>query len=76
MSPARYVERVRIEAARRLLEVESATTEVVARRCGFGTGETLRRAFHRHLGVAPDDYRKRFGAAPSSPSTAFERTLS
>lgn len=69
MSPARYVERVRIDAARRLLEAEPATTEAVARRCGFGTGETLRRAFHRHLGVAPDDYRKRFGAHPSQPGT-------
>lgn len=67
MSPARYVERVRIDAARRLLEAEPATTEAVARRCGFGTGETLRRAFHRQLGVAPDDYRKRFGAPPVHP---------
>lgn len=61
MPPARYVERVRIDAARRLLEADSAGTETVARRCGFGTGETMRRAFHRHLGVAPDEYRRRFG---------------
>lgn len=64
MSPARYVERVRIDTARQLLEAEPATAEAIARRCGFGTGETLRRAFHRHLGVAPDDYRKRFGITP------------
>lgn len=59
-SPARYVERVRIEAARRRLERDSATTDVIAKECGFGTAETLRRAFHRHLGVGPDDYRRRF----------------
>ena len=34
----------------------------VARRCGFGSAESLRRAFHRHLGVAPSDYRDRFGS--------------
>jgi transcriptional regulator GlxA family with amidase domain len=65
MPPARYVERVRLDAARRLLETANATTEVVARSCGFGTGETLRRVFHRHLGVAPDDYRRRFANCPA-----------
>ncbi len=58
--PARYVERVRVEAARRSLETTSATLDAVARSCGLGTAETLRRAFHRRLGVSPDAYRKRF----------------
>lgn len=64
----RYVDRVRVEAARRALEDEPTTTvTVVARRCGFGSAETLRRAFTRHVGVAPDDYRRRFArtAAPA-----------
>jgi transcriptional regulator GlxA family with amidase domain len=60
LSPARYVERVRIEAARRRLERDETTTAVIAKECGFGSAETLRRAFHRHLGVSPDDYRQRF----------------
>ena len=59
-SPARYVERVRVEAARQLLETERSGLEDVALRCGFGTTETLRRSFHRRLGVAPDAYRRRF----------------
>jgi transcriptional regulator GlxA family with amidase domain len=58
--PAQYVERVRIEAARRSLADGDEPVDVIARRCGFGTAETLRRAFHRHLGVAPSDYRDRF----------------
>jgi transcriptional regulator GlxA family with amidase domain len=58
--PGEYVERVRIEAARRALAAGDDPVEVVARRCGFGTAETLRRAFHRHLNVAPSDYRDRF----------------
>jgi transcriptional regulator GlxA family with amidase domain len=63
--PRRYVERARLEAARRLLEAEEATIDVVARATGFGTAETMRRAFQRHLGVAPSDYRARFALTAS-----------
>ena len=59
-TPARYVEQVRIEAARRLLETGDSGLTAVAERCGFGTAETLRRSFHRCVGVAPDQYRQRF----------------
>ena len=59
-SPARYVEAVRVEAARRLLEQTSSAVALVAHQCGFGTAETMRRAFLRQLGVAPSDYRERF----------------
>ncbi len=62
-SPARYVERVRIEAARRELETTGDTLDLIAGRCGFGTAETLRRSFHRRLGVPPDAYRRRFRVA-------------
>ena len=58
--PAKYVERVRVDAARRCLEERGATVAAVAGRCGFGTAETMRRAFLRRVGVAPDDYRRRF----------------
>lgn len=59
-SPARYVEQVRVSHARNLLESTSLTIAVIANRCGFGTDETMRRAFVRRVGVSPDDYRKRF----------------
>jgi transcriptional regulator GlxA family with amidase domain len=59
-SPGRYVERVRLEAARRELETTGDTLDVIAARCGFGTAETLRRSFQRRIGVAPDAYRRRF----------------
>jgi transcriptional regulator GlxA family with amidase domain len=58
--PAAYVGQVRIEAARRALVEGHEPVDAMARRLGFGTAETLRRAFHRHLGVAPSDYRARF----------------
>lgn len=60
MTPARYVERIRIEAARSLLEASDAPLEDIARRCGLGSAETLRRAFTRSVGVTPHAYRRRF----------------
>ncbi|WP_433260873.1 GlxA family transcriptional regulator [Actinosynnema sp. CS-041913] len=62
MPPATYVERVRVEAARRALAEADDPVDAIARRLGFGSAETLRRAFHRHVGVAPSDYRERFRA--------------
>ena len=60
MSPARYVERVRVEAARALLQDEAITIGQVAKLCGFRHPETLRRAFQRHLSVSPQEYAERF----------------
>ena len=60
LPPARYVAAVRVEAARRELETTHATVDSIARQVGFGTSETMRRTFVRRLGVAPDDYRRRF----------------
>ncbi len=60
VTPARYVERVRLEAARRTLEDTAHPIATVARACGFGTAETMRRCFLRALGVAPVEYRRRF----------------
>ncbi|GAA5121527.1 GlxA family transcriptional regulator [Haloechinothrix salitolerans] len=62
-TPGRFVERVRVEAARGLLEREALGVRAVAARTGFGSEETLRRAFLRVLGVAPSEYRARFRSA-------------
>jgi transcriptional regulator GlxA family with amidase domain len=62
MTPARYVERVRLEAARRRLEESSEAIGAVARECGFGSAETMRRVFLRVLRVGPAEYRRRFQA--------------
>ena len=61
-TPARYLENVRVAAARQHLERGDDGLAVVAERCGFGTSETLRRVFQRRLGVSPDTYRKHFTA--------------
>jgi transcriptional regulator GlxA family with amidase domain len=62
MTPAAYVEALRVERARLALESGAEAIDAVARRCGFGTVETLRRAFARRLGVSPGAYRNRFAA--------------
>ncbi len=58
--PGDYVEEVRVDAARRLLTSEPVLVGVAATRCGFGSAETMRRAFVRRLGVPPDHYRRHF----------------
>lgn len=60
LPPARYVERARVEFATELLDSGDEALDVVARRSGFGSPETLRRAFHRVIGVSPGGYRSRF----------------
>jgi transcriptional regulator GlxA family with amidase domain len=60
MTPARFVERARLEAAKVLLATGDHSQEVVARRAGFGSGDTMRRTFRRALGVSPSTYRSRF----------------
>jgi len=60
MPPGRYVDRVRLETARRRLEDTADGVEQTARSCGYGTPEAMRRAFIRALGVSPGEYRRRF----------------
>ncbi|WP_040813215.1 GlxA family transcriptional regulator [Nocardia concava] len=59
-TPARYVEQVRVAAARRLLETGDQPMDRVAAAVGLGSPETLYRIFHRHLGIPPGEYRARF----------------
>ena len=61
-TPADYVERVRIDAARAALDAGRTVSET-AHLAGFGSTETLRRAFVEHLGVSPKAYRDRFRTA-------------
>jgi transcriptional regulator GlxA family with amidase domain len=62
VTPAAYVASLRVERARLELEAGDAPVEVVARRCGFGTVETMRRSFRRRLHTSPAEYRDRFRA--------------
>ncbi len=60
ITPATWVEEARVSAARHLLEQGSEAPKQVAAHCGFADADVLRRAFVRHVGVTPAEYRKRF----------------
>lgn len=60
LTPARAVERLRVQGARHLLTDTRLPIKRISRRCGFGSEETMRRSFLRLLSVTPQDYRARF----------------
>jgi transcriptional regulator GlxA family with amidase domain len=60
MTPAKYIEEVRVEAARRLLGQTSSDLDDIARRCGLGSADSMRRVFVRTLHVTPTVYRLHF----------------
>ena len=66
VTPAAWVELARVTAARALLEAGIAAPKQVAAKCGFANADTLRRAFVRHVGVTPADYRRRHGGDGAS----------
>jgi transcriptional regulator GlxA family with amidase domain len=70
MTPAKFVEMARIDAARHYLESSELSIEVVSDKSGFKDPERMRRAFVRQLGVNPQSYRNRFSRAPISQPTA------
>ncbi|SEB69630.1 transcriptional regulator, AraC family with amidase-like domain [Pseudomonas saponiphila] len=61
-TPARAIEQIRVETARRLLADTGPPIKRIAAQCGFGSEETLRRSLLRALGVTPQAYRERFAA--------------
>ena len=69
-TPREYVERIRLDEARRQIEDTDLPAQAVANQCGFGTVDSLRRAFVRHLGVTPQWYRARFQTRSDAGSDA------
>jgi transcriptional regulator GlxA family with amidase domain len=60
ITPAKYIEKVRLETARRRLEETHLTIDEISNECGVGNADGLRRLFLRHLKTTPSDYRKSF----------------
>ena len=60
LTPAKAVERLRVEAAQRQLCETGSSIKRVAALCGFGSQESMRRSFARVARVAPRDFRQRF----------------
>ncbi len=76
LSPASYVQSVRLERARTLLETTDFQLEEIAQRCGFGTVETMRRTFGRRLHISPNEYRMRFAPPPPENVIPLRRRTS
>ena len=60
LTPAKYVERLRVDTARRRLEESRQSLKRIAHECGFGTAGSMRSAFQKLLGVSPGQYRQHF----------------
>jgi transcriptional regulator GlxA family with amidase domain len=67
-TPAKFVERLRVEAARRRLEESQNSMETIARECGFGSVNSMRNVFQRTLKISPGQYRRHFRHAKRSMS--------
>lgn len=61
-TPARWLEQVRLDHAKQLLLDGHSVTDS-AQLSGFGSDETLRRAFWRHLHTTPSEYREHFATS-------------
>lgn len=63
ITPAKYIEKLRLETARRRLEETQLTLEEISNECGVGNADALRRLFLRHMRTTPSDYRRSFATA-------------
>lgn len=63
ITPAKYIEKLRLETARRRLEETSLTLDEISNECGLGGADALRRLFLRHMKTTPSEYRRNFATA-------------
>ena len=75
ISPGRFIEQLRIDRARELLESGAEGLEQIARESGFGREERLRRAFQRRLGISPAQYRAHFIKGEQHESRSYIRDI-
>jgi transcriptional regulator GlxA family with amidase domain len=72
-TPAKFVERLRVEAARRRLEESHNSMELIAGECGFGNVNSMRNVFQRTLKIAPGQYRRHFRHVKHPPKAKIKR---
>jgi transcriptional regulator GlxA family with amidase domain len=71
VTPSAFVEQVRVDTARRLLEETDAPLKTVAFKCGFHSATHMRTTFSRRLNVTPKQYRQRFRGAAGKQQVAY-----
>jgi transcriptional regulator GlxA family with amidase domain len=67
LSPAKFIEKLRVETARKYLEDTDMPLEIIAEKCGLGGLVSMRRTFLRHLMTTPSDYRRAFRTSLKIP---------
>jgi transcriptional regulator GlxA family with amidase domain len=70
LTPAKFIEKVRVDSARQYLGDANVRIETAAVNAGFGDSEQMRKAFIRNLGITPSEYRARFGPSDQQPLPA------
>ncbi len=71
LTPAKFIEKVRIDAARQYLGDTNVRIESAADKAGFRDHEQMRKAFIRNLGITPSEYRARFGPSNLQPLPTY-----
>ncbi|MFZ3375134.1 MAG: GlxA family transcriptional regulator [Chthoniobacterales bacterium] len=72
-TPGKFIERLRVEAARRRLEESQNSMETIAGECGFGNVNSMRNVFQRALKIAPGQYRRHFRSGRHSKRAERQR---
>jgi transcriptional regulator GlxA family with amidase domain len=70
MPPGRFLDQLRVDTARRMIEESDNGMKEIASLCGFGSVDTMRRTFVRVLGAAPGGFRRRANEAADLPVAA------
>ncbi|WP_223609477.1 GlxA family transcriptional regulator [Chryseobacterium sp. OSA05B] len=60
LTPGRFLEKMRLDQAKNMLEFTDLSIEMIADKCGFGSSVSLRRLFLKHISLSPSQYRKAF----------------
>ena len=63
MTPGRFLEKMRLDQAKNMLEYTTMSIDAIAEKCGFSSAVSLRRLFIKHISISPAQYRKAFNGA-------------
>jgi transcriptional regulator GlxA family with amidase domain len=74
-TPGDFVERLRLDEARRRLSIGNSSVKNVGTSVGFKSADVFRRAFERRLGVSPSNYCERFATIAKAPPPHHRREL-